>query len=335
MKKSLILLIILSLLLCLAGCSGDNGIPEGMRIIQAGEEYGYYFFAPEEWTVANQGNIAMAYASRVDLSSVSYTETDMPDVTVKEYFEASKSEFPTAPVMIIDGEACDFGSAEGSAESAIKFVYDYEYAEHKFRVMQIFTEYQGRFGIFTFTSYNENINSDTQTQYDYFLPKVQSVIENFRFVKKNGTAVKPVPEYDSDGYALVSDPKLCGFSLYLPKGYEVNHSSGSVSASKSDGSTLTLSKATQTGGGIIDYLKIRKDGLESITGEFTDIKITVATPVNTESPVYDDWKFDVMPTQNTDLCFGDLNNSKIISYEYEYTYNGSTYRVYQLMGVLS
>lgn len=333
MKKVAILLIISAILICLVGCNNGSGIPEGMQVVRQGDAAGYYMYAPEEWTVSNRGEISMAYASRIDLSSVSYVEAPMPTVTAKEYFEQLKSEFPAPPTMVIDGESCDFGSAEGPADSAIKFVYDYEYSEHNFRVMQILTEYQGRFGIFTFTSYNEKISSDELTQYDYYLEKVQSVIENFRFVSKMEADSSPAPEYDADGYRLVSDAAIAGFSLYLPEGYEVNFASGIVSASKSDGSTLTLSKATQTGTGIIDYLKARKESMQGLTKDFRDIKITLATKIDPESTVYNDWSFDVMPVQDEELCFGNLQNNRIICYEYEYSYNGKIYRVYQIMGV--
>ena len=333
MKRISLLLIAITILLCLAGCSDGNGIPEGMRILRADEELGYYMYAPEEWTVSNQGDVSMAYASRIDLSSVTYVEAEMPECTVNEYFEASKSEFPTAPTMVIDGEACDFGSAEGCAESAIKFVYDYEYSGHKFRIMQIFTKYQNRFGIFTFTSYNENINSDELTQYDYYLEKVQKIIDNFKYVEKINGSPSPAPEYDSDGYTLVSNPKVSGFSLYLPEGYTVNNSSGMVSASLSDGSTITLSKATHTGTGITDYLRTRRESMQLIVSDFSDVKISISTEVDPESAVYENWQFDVMPTTNPSLSFGNLRSEKVIAYEYEYTYNGERYHVYQLMGV--
>ena len=45
--------------------------------------------------------------------------------------------------------------------------------------------------------------------------------------------------------------------------------------------------------------------------------------------------FDVTPTENKSLTFGNLDNSRVISYEYSYEHLGTTFRVYQILGVNS
>ena len=307
MKKISLLLILVILLLTFAGCSDNGGIPTGMQAVRADEGFGYYMYAPEEWTVSNRGEVSHAYASRVDLSSVSYTEIPRPEGTAKEYFDASKAEFPTEPKMVIDGEACDFGHADGPAENALKFVYDYDYSGHKFRIMQILVEFEGRFGIFTFTSYNENITSQEKTQYAYYLDKVQSVIDNFKFVKKTGTSAQPLPSVDADGYYLASDKSVAGFSLYLPEEFKTNYSDGLVSASLTDGSTITVSKVRSAGMAVNDYFDKRIEDLEKTV---TDYK----------------------QAEEVKLCsLGNANQAA--SYEYTYEYNGEVYRVYQVFGI--
>ena len=135
MKKLIALILLLSTLLTLAGCKKkDDGIPEGMQLVRGGEKYGYYMYAPEEWTVANYGDVSSAYASNVDTSSISYVEVPMPSGTPDEYFDDSLKEFPAAPKVVTRGAKVTFGNAE----EARKYIFEHEYAEHKFRTMQIF-----------------------------------------------------------------------------------------------------------------------------------------------------------------------------------------------------
>ena len=297
-------------LMSLFSCSGTAGVPEGMQLVRGSESLGYYFYAPEEWTVANIGEVASAYASSVDSSNVSYVEIDPIDTTVKEYFEKSLLEF-TLEVEVVnqDGEAVIFGNAD----NARAFVFDYTYAEHKFRTMQIFAEFENRFGIFTFTSFRENMSSSEKTQYEYYLEKVKSITDNFKFVSKTKGEDAPTFEKGEDGYYLVSDHKTAGFSLYLPDGFEVDYSSGIVTAHTEDGSSLTLSRATSTGVDITTYWNMRKAELEALFGN-----ITVILKDGQEKELYE-------------ATLGDSNRAAAVEYTYEYA--GKTYHVYQIFGV--
>lgn len=302
MKKFLSVILILTLALSLASCSGGSDAPEGMQLVDGGEALGYYFYGPEEWIVANLSGISATYASSVDTTSVTYTETDMPSGTVDEYFEASLSEFVIKPTVVLDGEATTFGNAD----SAVKYVYDITYSEHNFRVMQIFVTYGGRFGIFTYTALNEKAVSDEKTQYDYYTEKVQGVIDNFKYVTKGDSEVLPEEyEKDSDGYILVSDKHLCGFNLYVPDSFDVNYSSGVVNASASDGSNVSMAKTNVSGITFSDYWKMRKAEIEAIFGPVTVIREDEVT------------------------VFGNALQS--FAYEYTYTYGGEVYQVYQVL----
>ena len=154
MKKITALLLLISMIFLMLSCGKKSDIPDGMQLVQGGEKYGYYFYAPEEWTVSNYANIASAYASGVDTTSISYVELTMPKTTIQEYFEESLNEYPVAPIILSDYSAK--AVAFGNAETAIQYVFDHEYSGHKFRTMQIFVTYEGRFGIFTFNSTLEN-----------------------------------------------------------------------------------------------------------------------------------------------------------------------------------
>jgi hypothetical protein len=302
MKKLISVLLIITLALALFSCSPASDAPEGMQLVDGGEDLGYYFYGPEEWIVANLDTISVTYASSVDTTSATYTETDMPSVTVEEYFEDSLSEFVIQPTVILNGEAATFGNAD----SAKKYVYDVTYSEHTFRVMQIFVKYGERFGIFTFTALNEKTTSDEKTQYDYYAEKVQSIIDNFKFVKKSAsTPSKEEYEKDEDGYLLVSDKHLCGFSLYAPEIFKVTYSSGIVNAAASDGSNVSMVKTSVSGITFSDYWKLRKAELEAVFGSVTVI--------------YED-----------NACeFG--NSLQAFAYEYTYTFGGEVYKVYQVL----
>lgn len=309
MRKLSVLLIAIIIIMTLAGCSGNNGIPEGMQPVRQDEGLGYYMYAPEEWTVVNLPDISKAYASRVDLSSVSYTEIEPPLSSAVEYFKDSLSEFPDGYddlKVTTMGEEEDFGNAD----KAYKFIYEFTYLEHKFKVMQILASYDGRFGIFTYTSYNENISSDEKTQFDYYYDKVRSVMDNFKYTELGKVSADEFDIVDSDGYKLTSDKKLCGFELYAPLDYTVNYSSGIVSISAADGSTVTLSRATATGVRIGEYFDTRIEELENIV---TDIEIA--------------------EREIKGVKFGELQEKDVIAYEYTYKFNGKCYRVYQIFGV--
>lgn len=304
MKKTVALILILATALTLVSCGGKSDIPEGMQLVLGGEKYGYYMYAPEEWTVSNIGEIASAHASSVDTSSISYVETALPEGTVKEYFEKSKAEFTFDISIVTDGEATTFGNAE----SAVMYVYDYEYSEHKFRTMQVFVEFEGRFGIFTYTSTRENMTLLEKTQYDYYLTKINDVMKNFKFVTKKGSPDKPVfTEKDADGYILSSDVSLCGIALYLPESFAPEYSSGIITARASDGSSVTVSRATSTGVNVKTYWETRMKELEKLFGEVTLIEEVKSMKIG--------------------------NSKNAVSYEYTYVHNGITYHVYQVLAI--
>ena len=306
MKKITALLLLISMIFLMLSCGKKSDIPDGMQLVQGGEKYGYYFYAPEEWTVSNYANIASAYASGVDTTSISYVELTMPKTTIQEYFEESLNEYPVAPIILSDYSAK--AVAFGNAETAIQYVFDHEYSGHKFRTMQIFVTYEGRFGIFTFNSTLENRSSSEKTQYDYYEAKRKSVIENFKFVSKNGEKESYTSDItDSDGYYLASDKSVSKFALYLPTEFRTEHSSGMVTATVADGSSITLTTAISTGVIVSQYWETRKEELSAIVGQITEIET------------------------NKEASLG--NAQRAFSYEYTYTVNGKTFHVYQILAI--
>ncbi len=320
MKKIYALLILIITVTALAACKSSDA-PDGMQTVMGGDNIGYYFYAPEEWTVANLGEIATTYASSVDKTSATYIETEPPIGTVQEYFTESLKEFPNAPSIIVYGETTTFGNSD----EAIEYVYDYIYDGKTYRTKQIFVSFEGRFGIFTFTAVRidgseEESVSDTD-KYEFYKEKLQLIIDNFKFVSKTDSGNTDSHEYekDADGYNLVSDAKISKFSLYLPESFKVNFSSGMVSASLEDGSNITMSRAVNTSYGetVGDYFEDRIKELEKIVSNFKAIE-------------FSDEDGEIK-TIKEDAVFG--NAIRAASMEYTFVYNNEAYHVYQVCAI--
>ena len=300
-------LTIITLLLALCGCSQTADAPDGMQLVRGSDALGYYFYSPIGWIAASQGKIASSYVSTIDSTSVTLVEAKMPEGTVKEYFEAAKADF-TFDIEVKNEGGEPIACKLGNAEEALQYTYDYEYSGFKFRTIQIFAKFEGRFYIFTFTAQLTE-RTEGESYYDFhFAKSFQSIVENVKFVTKSGT--EPAPEYtEVDGYLLVSDKKLCGFDMYVPKDYKVDYSDGIVSVTREDGANITVSKSTATGVTIKDYWANRKNELEAIVGTVTEIEVNKAEGV----------------------ALGNLATAA--SYEYTYELGGVKYHVYQVFAV--
>ena len=308
MKKiTAAVLTIITLLLALCGCSQGADAPEGMQLVRGSDAIGYYFYSPIGWIAASQGNIASSYVSTIDSTSVTLVEAKMPEGSIKDYFEAAKADF-TFEITVKNEGGEPIATKLGNSEEAYQYIYDYEYSGFKFRTMQIFAKFEGRFYIFTFTSQLTE-RSAGMSYYDFHLASsLPMIVENVKFVTKSGT--EPTPEYpEVNGYLLVSDKKLCGFDMYVPKDYKVGYSDGIVSVTREDGANITVSKSTATGVTIKDYWANRKKELEAIVGTVTEIEVN----------------------KSEGVTLGNLATAA--SYEYTYELGGVKYHVYQVFAV--
>ncbi len=335
MKKLLVILFIFTCIFALASCGEGSDVPDGMQLVFGGNDVGYCFYAPEEWLTSNVGEIKSAYISRVNDTSVSFAEikiTDRDDPEVYffgDYFEDSLAEFPTQPTVLVNGEAATFGQGDFAADKAQKYIYNYthreaiykdsetvEYKEIKFSFMQIFVSKGDRLFIFTYSARDNAEENGGKSNYETYLEKAQSVIDNFRFVEISQEGEKPEDteiEKDEDGFILVSDKVLSGFDFYAPENFSSDLNSAIVSVVHEDGSSVSMSRATGTGVSAKLYWEKRKADLEAICESVTEIEIEKeATLGNASSPLYGSW------------CW---------SYEYEYVYHGTTYRVYQILAL--
>ena len=300
---------ILLSLFTLTSCSSNDGAPDGMALVKGGEDLGYYFYGPEEWVIANVGDIACTYVSKIDLSSMTFAKSEKPEGSIAEYFESEKAMFPYEISISVNGEACNFGNADPLA--ATKYVYTYTYKDISYTCMQIFITQSDSFYIFTYTASNAQKDGE-QTYYQRYLEKVTAAIDAFKFTAKVSDENVSV-EYvrDADGYLLISDKTLAGFNMYVPESYKVDYSSTLVSASHADGTNVNMSLITYTGVTFLEYWQTRIDNINAFAnGTCQGVRPLDKDNVET-------------------VTIEGANNAK--AYEYTYTYEGINYHVYQVI----
>ncbi len=270
---------VLTLGVSLVSCKKDGDVPVGMQLVRGGEEYGYYFYCPEEWTIANDGNISACYVSKLDPTSVLFTEAKMPSEGVEAYFEKEAKNLSETFDEFKLEKKLDTEVLFGNASKAYKSIYTYKYDGKDFRTMLIYVLNGGRFYIFTYTAQLVSKVGD-ETHYDYYIERVQTIIDTFKFVdKKSASEDKPNYEKDADGYIFISKKDECGFSLYVPSDYTVDNATGFVSASSPDGANISVTKPTYTGVTADNYWTKRKSDLEGLNITLKEIQIGVKTEI--------------------------------------------------------
>ena len=333
MKKILKLLLLLVLSsIALTSCGGSD-IPDGMQLICGGEEYGYYFYAPEEWSNSSFGDIARAHVSAIDTSSVSIVRVDMPEGSIEDYFYADMEKLPyDAKITHETPEEVIIGGVSG----AKKFVYTFTESEVPFKAMQIYVEKHDSLYILTYQSTLQKVNEDA-TYYDFYYTKVQQMIDEFKFTETRTDGSANPADPDGDGYYLASDKGVSGFELYLPVDYELKGTSGMVSANIKDGSAvkanISIAKATGTGVTILDYMKTREEQLKCVFDDVCGVKITLRAAEGTSTAAIEEKFPGVDVACDSNFVFGNLPS--VIAYEYTYVYNGTTYRTLQVYGANS
>ena len=302
----LVLVLLFSSLLSLASCQKSD-VPQGMKLAQGGDEYGYRFYVPEEWTVSIVGDVATAFVSAINRTAVTYVEVPAPEGTVQDYFAASLAEFPSPPSIRVDGE----NAILGNCDTALRYEYDFAYDGDTYGVRQIFASFEGRFGIFTYTAKADAKEGET-TNFDAYAAKADAVIESFRYLTKTGEGAAPIYEKDTDGWNLVSDKRVAKFALYLPEDMTVRYASGIVNAAFADGASITLSQTKAESMTFSQYWEKRKEELQNA------LRVTELTVI---SPDGGNNEYALAP-------LGNLQNG--FAYEYTYLYRGAKYHVYQV-----
>lgn len=333
-KLTLFITIIILAVATLVSCGNSDEVPEGLSIVEISEEHGFKFYCPEGWSVISEKididtTIWGAKTSSFNNISITLAKTNIPTSlaqspdaasslrAIKAYFTDSLGEFPEKMEVKVTSEPTL--SNFGNAKEAYKCIYTYKYETYEFACMQYFVRDIDNFYIFTYTSYGDP--EDEESDFRIYLDKVEMAIKNFVFTEKGESQEekKTVYKKDGDGYNLVSDKTLSGFELYLPDDVEVIVSDGYVTAKLSDSASIYLGKATATGVQINKYWENRKKELERLVDKdsLTEIEVNKINKNDTEKKV----------------VLGNLAENRVASYEFTYDIDGSTYHVYQIMGV--
>ena len=306
MKKLLILLLLTAMLLPLFSCGEDEELPEGMQLAADQDALGFALYIPEEWTVSSYGNIAAGYVSGLDTSSVSLVRVyPAAGEGLDDYMHRSLSMAKEPVELVEDGKDVTFGNAKG----ARSYVYTTKIGEYVYRIWQVLASAEdGAVYLFTYTA-SDAEKREGVTFYAENHERVKEIISNVRL----GTATEykfeeQVYATDADGYKLISDEKIAGFSLYVPASFSATIQSGLVMARAEDGATVTASEATSTGVAVSKYYEDRRAVLSSLYSDFTEL-----------SPL-------------TEKPFANAREACVA----EYTFTdkaGTTYRVYQVIAV--
>ena len=323
MKKIISLtLCVIALMALLTSCNSESA-PEGLQIVHSSSVEGFKFYAPEGWTVitTSYNTDCKVYGAKLGVrgqTSITLIKAEKPE-DINAYFTSSLNDMPAEVEVLKSPEACTFGNATNASKAIYTYkynTYDYEkskYVDMDFTCMQIFVEYGNDFYIFTYTAPGTPTNEDSS--YNTYLEYVQKAIDAFLFIEKSSEETPQIFEKDEDGYNLVSDKTLCGFSLYLPDSFKVASNDGDVEAKVGTGATISLARAVDTGVTVSDYWKMRKDDLTRIVGEVKEIDVNV---INKDG--------------ETKVKLGNLAANRVAAYTYTYEYGGVTYMVYQVMG---
>lgn len=323
----------------LVSCGEAPDAPKGMQVVYASSDDGYVFYGPEGWVISNRAGIAASYVSRINRTSISFAKTELPEgVSVEGYFDSVKDEFAYEVTPADEesfGKRCLFGTDESTV--AYKYIYTFKLLGKDtqdtdrdgnvseeilldYTSMQIIVSHDDNLYIFTYTALGTPDNESGN--YRLYLSGAQSAIDNFKFAAVT-PGVGEVPEYpkDDDGYAMVSDKSVAGFELYLPDTFTVADNSAIVSASLSDGSTVSVTRATEVGVTIDKYWEARETELSRFVTALTVIKKNETNVRDEQTGLYSD-----------DIIFGNLALNRVAMYEYTYEFAGVKYHVYQLLG---
>ncbi len=318
MKKRIVaLLLCIITLLSLVSCGDDlpegANLPEGMQYA-GGEAHGFYLYVPEEWTLSSMDNVVGAFVSNLDISSVSLAQVEKAkDMSIDAYFKSTMEDMPFEDYKL-EKDGIDYLLGSVNAKG-YEFTYTYkpygakDGETNKYRVMQLFGEYQGRLYVFTYTALDEKKSTTSEkTYFQTHIENVNKIIESVQFVTPKSTAdTKTDYKKDGDGYLQVAQKRTSGFNLYMHPDWRCTMSSGIVEIVAPSGkANINITEAKDTGVVVSEYWAKRKSDLE----RYTEGTITVLK-------------------ENEAVTFG--NADQALAYEYTYTYRGETYHIYQVI----
>lgn len=177
MKKSISVLILISLALSLVACSGSGtDIPSGMQLASNGD-VAFEFFVPGGWITTEQNGIFGAYYSSSDKSSVSVSSL-YPDnglLSISDYWTTLEESYSETFKNFVLVEEPDNGEPNIvlGGKAAFKYVFTADVDGVSYKFMQILTLHDSLFYTLLYTATAEN--------YDLHLEDINKTVADFRF----------------------------------------------------------------------------------------------------------------------------------------------------------
>lgn len=322
------------MLFSLTSCGSKSDVPENMQLVAGGENLGYYFYGPEGWVIANQGDVNCTYVSSIDYSSITFAPLEdgifkgdeTTAVAVGNYFKTDSEKFGREPftdyTLTKNGESCTFGNAD----EAYKFIYSYTYSDKPYTCMQIIVFKGEDAYIFTYNASSQNYREDKSFYQFYLTDYVQKAIDSFKFTdKKPKDDEKPEYERDSVGDMLVSKKNECGFTMWVGDDWTVDYSTAIVSVSREDGSNINVCELLNSAISIKDNYLLRKEKLSRLADKVVNENGEEVSSFTEIKGVSKD------ENGNESLSIIELENARSAAeFEYTYTLFGKTYHVYQV-----
>ena len=229
MKKTIILLLtVLTVLLCFVSCqSGD--VPSGMKVASDTSKVYYSLYVPSSWVIDSMDTISASHVSDTDRTGITVKKTSYDDENLwwSDYKNAISTTFDDF-TLISEGEDTIIDKL-----NAKKYVFTCSFhgeSFHKYEVIavknagyvyEISIKYQG-------ITKNGSINySDTNHK-----ETMSKILEYFKFNETLSHRSETVYEVENtpNGMECASDTKIVDYCLFVPNGWVVEKTVGTVSS---------------------------------------------------------------------------------------------------------
>ena len=344
MKKLISLALLLALLtLSLASCGGSGDTPPGMKLLSDKDKDGFLLYVPEQYTTFYDETTGMMLAtlSRLDTTSISGYTIYPTESSIAEYvaahFDLSDLGEDAAPVPLDPalGQSSYpiVQEIEGRKEAEPLYTYEWEFSrgETVYRTMQVYIPRLAEDGSEDLTkgvavlTYTARMTASVTglVAYTDHLEDFQKTLQVFCFTDKLDL---PAPEAPTpiDGMLLASDPKVAGYSLFVPESYVLDLSSGISSAyDPTDRTSVTATYCYPDGvSSVADYVAERLTQLRELFDTCEKL-----IPADAELTEKED---DPADTKNDYVLFT-VDGRTAYRYEFSATLDGVSYRFAEVL----
>ncbi len=177
MKKIICSLILISILLFTASCSGNNvDIPDGMQLVSSGD-VSYNFFVPGGWVPTENNGIFGAYYSNTDKSNMTvsslYPSSEL--MSINDYWTTLEASYKETfkNFELLEAPENNESNVIFGERAAFKYIFSADIDGESYKMMQILTANGSLFYTFTYTA-----KADL---YESHLEDIEKAITEFEF----------------------------------------------------------------------------------------------------------------------------------------------------------